>query len=167
MTDKSPQQVEIPAHVKLNLDINDILKILPHRPPFVMVDRVTGVKDRKLHGYKLVTVNEPWFMGHFPEQPVMPGVLQVEALGQLGAIFAVQAMGVPLNDSAVYLLGIDDVRFRRMVIPGDKLDMEAWLIKRRGPLWRMGARASVDGQTSAECEVLAWIGKKDQLPKMS
>jgi 3-hydroxyacyl-[acyl-carrier-protein] dehydratase len=162
----TPQNVQIPENVKLELDINEIMKVLPHRPPFVMVDRVTGVKDMKLHGYKMVTVNEPWFLGHFPGMPVMPGVLQIEALGQLGAIFAVQAIGVKMGESAVFMLGLDNVRFRRMVVPGDRLDMEAWLIKKRGPIWRMGAKGSVNGEPACECEVMAWIGSKDQAPKM-
>ena len=162
----TPQKVDIPPGVKLTLDIHEILKVLPHRSPFVMIDRVTGVKDYKAHGYKMVSMNEPYFMGHFPEQPVLPGVLQVEALAQLGAIFAVQAMGLKLGEAVAYLLGVDDVRFRRMVIPGDRLDLEAWLVKRRGPIWRMGAKASVDGEASCECEVLAWVGNRNQTPKM-
>src|SRR5688572_22111727 len=115
----------VPPGVSVALDIHGILKCLPHRAPFLMVDRVIGVKDQKLHGYKHVSINEPYFAGHFPEAPVMPGVLQIEALGQMGAIFAVQASGIKLSEAAVYLLGVDNVRFRRMVIPGDRLDMSA------------------------------------------
>ncbi|MBI5494765.1 MAG: 3-hydroxyacyl-ACP dehydratase FabZ [Deltaproteobacteria bacterium] len=158
----------IPPGIKVELDIHGILKCLPHRAPFVMVDKVTGVRDMKLYGYKNITANEPYFMGHFPEFPVFPGVLQIEAVGQLGCIFALQAAGVKLGDnsSQVFMLGVDAVRFRRMVIPGDKLDLCAWLIKRRGPVWKMGGLASVNGETACECEVLAWVGKKDQTPKM-
>jgi 3-hydroxyacyl-[acyl-carrier-protein] dehydratase len=163
---KGPQTPVIPPGVKTELDIAGILKCLPHRNPFVMVDRVIGIKGERLHGYKNITMNEPYFQGHFPEMPVFPGVLQIEAIGQLGGIFAAQAAGVPFGEAQIILVGVDNVRFRRMVIPGDKLDLEAYFIRRKGPFWRMGGVASVNGETACECELLAWVGTKDQKPKM-
>jgi 3-hydroxyacyl-[acyl-carrier-protein] dehydratase len=162
----TPPAAQPAPDIQVNLDINGILKCLPHRGPFVMVDRVTGVRDQKLHGYKLISVNEPYFQGHFPEMPIFPGVLQIEAVGQLGSIYASQAAGAKPGEAQVYLLGVDNVRFRRMVIPGDRLDLTCWLIKRRGSFWRMGGECRVDGQVSCECELLAWIGKKGESPKM-
>jgi 3-hydroxyacyl-[acyl-carrier-protein] dehydratase len=155
-----------PPHVKLEMDIHDILRCLPHRGPFLMVDRVTGVVDSKLHGYKMITYNEPQFVGHFPERPVFPGVLQIEALAQLGGLYAIQASGLNLESSIVYMLGVDSVRFRRMVVPGDKLDMKAWLLKRKGPVWKMGGQTSVDGQVACELELMAYVGPKGSTPTL-
>jgi 3-hydroxyacyl-[acyl-carrier-protein] dehydratase len=149
-----------------SLDAVQIMKYLPHRPPFLMVDRVTGIVDKQyLHGFKLISHSEPPLLGHFPGMPVFPGVLQIEALAQMGGLFAVRASGRPLDDTLIYLLSLDDVKFRRPVVPGDRLDLRAWLIKRKGPMWRMGGQATVEGQVACECTLLAFVGSKEEVMK--
>lgn len=147
-----------------NLDAQGIMQFLPHRAPFLLVDRITGIeqKDDKeyLCGYKHISNSEPVFQGHFPGMPIFPGVMQIEALAQLGGLFAVRASGRPLDDTLIYLLALDNVKFRKPVVPGDKLDLKAWLIQRRGPMWRMGGKATVDGQACCELELLAFVGSK-------
>jgi len=150
--------------VKLELDIQDILKCLPHRYPFLMVDRVTGLKDGKLHGYKNITFNEPCFTGHFPGMPMFPGVLQIEAVAQLGGLFAIQASKLDVETAAVFLLTVDGVRFRKPITPGDRMDLSAWLIKRKGPMWKMGGDTRVNGELCCELELMAYVGPKDKLP---
>ncbi|MEW5855366.1 MAG: 3-hydroxyacyl-ACP dehydratase FabZ [Myxococcota bacterium] len=165
MAELTPEEVQ---KLDFNMDIHAIMKVLPHRAPFLMIDRVTGTQNNEtIHGYKLVTHTEPHFAGHFPGYPVFPGVLQIEALAQLGGLFAVRVMGIPFEDTAIYLLGVDNVRFRKMVIPGDKLDLKAWLIKRRGNIWRMGGEASVNGEVSCELELMAFVGTREQAAKRS
>jgi 3-hydroxyacyl-[acyl-carrier-protein] dehydratase len=163
MVELSNEDVE---KLDFNMDIHAIMKVLPHRAPFLMIDRVTGTQNKEtIHGYKLITNNEPHFQGHFPGFPVFPGVLQIEALAQLGGLFAVKVMGIPNEDIAIYLLGVDDVRFRKMVSPGDKLDLKAWLIKRRGNIWRMGGEASVDGEVTCELSLMAYVGTREGAAK--
>ncbi len=137
------------------LDVNEIQKILPHRYPFLLVDRVTSFGDGKLQCFKNVTVNEPFFQGHFPGLPVMPGVLIVEALAQSAALLAYAIEPFDMNKFVVYLAGIDNARFKRPVVPGDRLEIEARVEKRKGPLWKMACLATVDGQKAAEAELLA------------
>lgn len=149
------------------LDIQDIMRFLPHRAPFLLVDRVTGVevtdKGEFLCGYKLITNNEPVFAGHFPGQPIFPGVMQIEALGQLGGLFASRVSGRPLDDTAIILMSLNSVKFRRPVVPGDRMDLKVWLLQRRGPVWKMGGAASVDGNPSCEIELLAFVGSRKEV----
>ncbi len=140
------------------LNIGEILDILPHRYPFILVDRVTGLEGGKfIRGLKNVTMNENFFQGHFPAQPVMPGVLIVEALAQLGAIMAYQAIGDSARDKLVYFAGIDKVKFRRKVEPGDQLILEVRTIKRKLGMWSLAAKAEVDGQLAVEANLMATI----------
>jgi 3-hydroxyacyl-[acyl-carrier-protein] dehydratase len=134
------------------LDINQIKEILPHRYPFLLVDRVTSLTPGKsAQGYKNVTANEEFFNGHFPVKPIMPGVLIVEALAQLGCI---TILALPANKGALVLFtGIDSCKFRQMVVPGDKLEMEVELLKIRGPVGKARAVARVDGKLVTEGEV--------------
>lgn len=139
----------------------DIQKLLPHRYPFLLVDRVVElVPNQKLVGYKNVTINEPFFNGHFPGHPVMPGVLILEALAQAAAILAYKSEGVDPSQKVTYLMGIDNARFRKPVVPGDRLQLEVEVVKHKGAVWKQKALASVDGQRVAEAEFLATVVDK-------
>lgn len=144
------------------IDIHRILGILPHRYPLVMVDRVTEIEPAKsIRGHKCVATNEPWFQGHFPGRPIMPGVLILESLAQIGGILAYasdtssQAFEPRATDKLMLFLGIDKARFRRMVVPGDRLDLFVEVKQRRQSVWKFRAQASVDGEIAAEAELLA------------
>lgn len=134
-------------------DISRIIGILPHRYPFLLVDRVTEhIRNKHIRGYKNVTINEPFFQGHFPGDPIMPGVLQLEALAQLGAILMLQTEKA--QGKLMVFAGMDNVRFRRMVIPGDRLDMECELIKFRFPIGKSVCKAYVNGELAVEAELM-------------
>lgn len=130
------------------LDIHDILKQLPHRYPFVMVDRVVDFEVGKtIHAYKNVTINEPYFVGHFPHRPVMPGVLMLEALAQTAAILAFRTLELmPDENTMYYFAGIDDARFKRPVEPGDQLHFHVELMRIKAGIFKFKARAEVDGE---------------------
>lgn len=144
------------------MTIQNILRILPHRYPFLLVDRVTEcVPHSHIRAYKNVTFNEPFFQGHFPGAPIMPGVLIMEALAQTGALLATADMG-NLDDKLFFFTGLDKVKFRRQVTPGDRLDMECDNLHFRLKLCKMEARAFVDGALVAEAHITAAI---DDRPK--
>ena len=137
-------------------DIREILKYLPHRYPFLLVDRVLGFeKDRTLSAIKNVTFNEPIFTGHFPQSPVFPGVLILEAMAQACALLAFKGMdGYPSEKTLYLLAGIDKARFKRQVTPGDRILFEVEVIRERRGIWKFDARASVDQKTVCTAEVL-------------
>lgn len=140
------------------LDIEKILEILPHRWPFVMVDRVTEViPNERIRGHKSVSMNEPWFMGHFPKHPIMPGVLILESLAQIGGILAYASEPFDASTSLLYFLGIDKAKFRRPVVPGDRLDLEVSIIHHRTNVWKLRGEASVEGTLCAQGELLASV----------
>jgi 3-hydroxyacyl-[acyl-carrier-protein] dehydratase len=148
------------------IDINTILKILPHRYPFILVDQVLELDPGKhIVGIKNVTINEPFFQGHFPGFPIMPGVLIVEAMAQTWGIcvFALKPEEAPNKN--LFFSGIDNARFRKPVVPGDQLRLELNLIKHRGILWKFKGIATVAGELVAEAELLASVIDKDPLPK--
>jgi len=132
----------------------DLLALLPHRYPFLLVDRVVEIAGGRAVTLKNVSYNEPFFNGHFPGMPVMPGVLILEALAQSAALLALSSLG---GDSIPFfmLTGLDKVRFRRRVVPGDQLRMEVRLLRQHRPLWKMHAEARVDGELVAETELSA------------
>lgn len=140
------------------LDVERILQILPHRWPFVMVDRVHEVvPNERIRGHKCVSNNEPWFLGHFPGHPIMPGVLVIEALTQIGGILAYVSEPFDVSKHHVYVLGIDKAKLRRPVVPGDRLDLEVTLLQRRANAWKLRGEAKVDGALCAEAELLATV----------
>jgi len=139
------------------LDINGIMGYLPHRYPFLLVDRVLEcVPGRTLTAIKNVTMNEPFFAGHFPGHPVMPGVLVIEALAQASAILAYRTPGPHNTEGAIFLFaGIDSARFRRQVAPGDQLLLEVSVVRIVRGVGKFAARATVDGEMAAEAELMA------------
>jgi 3-hydroxyacyl-[acyl-carrier-protein] dehydratase len=143
--------------VDIALDIKEIQRLLPHRYPFLLVDRVVEIQvEKSLKAYKNVSMNEQFFQGHFPGHPVMPGVLMVEALAQAAALLAFKSTGVE-GAGLVYLTGLDGVRFRRPVVPGDRLDLEVSVLKRKSRIWKMRGEASVNGQLACEAELMATV----------
>jgi 3-hydroxyacyl-[acyl-carrier-protein] dehydratase len=145
------------------LDVEAIQRLLPHRPPFLLVDRVVAlVPGERLVAWKSVTMNEPFFQGHFPGAPVMPGVLILEALAQAAALLALKSMtDEEVREKLTYLMGIDGARFRRRVVPGDRLELEVSIDKRKGPVWKMKGVARVDGQVAAEGEFMAMLADRE------
>ncbi len=140
------------------LKINEIMKLLPHRYPFLLIDRVTEiVPNEKVSAYKNVTFNEQFFQGHFPAAPVMPGVLIIEAMAQTGIVLVVHSLGIDTEkEKKVYLFtGIEKAKFRRPVVPGDKLVIECSNLQKKMQLWKMDAKAYVDGQLVAEATLTA------------
>lgn len=139
------------------MDIHEILKYLPHRPPFLLVDRVIEIKEgESLVAIKNVTMNEPFFVGHFPNRPVMPGVLIVEALAQAAGILAYKTTNTLASDGVLYLFaGIDNARFRRVVEPGDQLRLEVKVIRAKREIWKLEGTASVDGEIACTAELLS------------
>lgn len=141
------------------LDINEIRKILPHRYPFLLVDRIVELGEERIVGIKNVTVNEPFFTGHFPNFPVMPGVLIVEAMAQTAGVLVLAR--IPDRESKlVFLVAIENARFRKPVVPGDTLRIEMSIIKRRSSVAKMAGRATVDGVVVAEAEVMCKLEEK-------
>ena len=145
----------------ITMDLQRILSILPHRYPFLLVDRVVEcVPNSHIKAYKNVTVNEPFFQGHFPGAPIMPGVLILEALAQAGGLLAVSGLEDNLDDKLFLFTGLDGVKFRKQVVPGDRLDLECSNIRMKLKLCKMDARAYVDGKLAAEAQITAAIGDR-------
>ena len=139
------------------MDNVEIQSILPHRYPFLLVDRIRELDpDRRIVGIKNVTINEPFFQGHFPSSPVMPGVLILEALAQVGGVLAFKSLG-SVGRPVVYLTGIDGAKFRKPVVPGDILRLEVDVLKKRAPFWKMQGRAFVESELVCEAEVTAMV----------
>jgi len=147
------------------LDAEAIQKILPHRPPFLLVDRVVLLEPgKRLVAWKGVTMNEPFFVGHFPGKPVMPGVLILEALAQACGLLAMKSVSPDedTKDKVMFLMSIDGAKFRRPVVPGDLLELHVEIVKRKGAIWRQKGAAIVDGQTVAEAEFMAMLADREQ-----
>ena len=141
------------------LEINEIRAILPHRYPFLLVDRIVEMEAERIVGIKNVTVNEPFFMGHFPDFPVMPGVLVVEAMAQVAGVLVLKS--IPDRDKKLVLLAaVENARFRKPVVPGDTLRIEMKVVKRKATVAKMAGRATVDGLLVAEAEVLCKLADK-------
>lgn len=147
------------------LNINAVMNFLPHRYPFLMVDRVVSMTyPHKMSAYKNVSINEPFFQGHFPGLPLMPGVLIVEALAQAGALLILHGLPTDTVKNSVFLFtGIESVRFRKPVVPGDRLDLECELLKQKMRLWKMRGTASVDGVQAAEAVLTAAVMPRKEM----
>lgn len=139
------------------MDINEIREYLPHRYPFLLVDRVVemDLDAKQISAYKNVTINEPFFNGHFPLHPIMPGVLIIEAMAQAAGILGFNMMGVKPADGVLYFfVGSDKLRFRRPVVPGDQLKLEASFLSAKRSIWKFACKASVDGQLVCSAEII-------------
>lgn len=148
--------------MSIEMDIHEILELLPHRFPFLLIDRVLSIDpDKSIVALKNVTINEPFFPGHYPHHPVMPGVLMIEAMAQASALLSFRSMGGgKLDDKSVYYFaGIDGARFKRPVGPGDQMIIKSSLIRSMRGLYKFGATIEVDGQLAAEAEVMCTIKK--------
>lgn len=156
-----PENDEVRGELPKPLAIKDIMGFLPHRYPFLLVDRVTEhTVGESIKGYKNVTMNEPFFQGHFPGEPIMPGVLQLEAMAQLGGVLLKHMPGT--EDKLMVFAGIDKARFRKIVVPGDRLDMECVIIKFRPPFGKSSCKAYVNGELVVEAEMMfSLIDRKD------
>ena len=138
------------------MDIKEIVRLLPHRYPFLLVDRILeGEKGKSMVGLKNVSMNEPHFQGHFPSEPIMPGVLILEGMAQVGGLLAYYSLPEMIGEKLIYFAGIDKVRFRRPVVPGDQLIFEMTVIKHKGKIWKMAGKAKVDSEVVAEAEFKA------------
>lgn len=142
------------------MEVEAIKEILPHRYPFLLLDRVVElVPGERIVALKNVTAGEPFFQGHFPGYPIMPGVLIVEAMAQAGAVMMLKGMADPQNKVPLFA-GIDGARFRRQVVPGDQLRLELTVLKQRGGLCKLAGKAYVEGELAAEAEITAVVGQR-------
>src|SRR5919197_1308643 len=142
------------------LDINEIRRILPHRYPMLLVDRIVELEAERIVGIKSVTLNEPFFMGHFPDFPVMPGVLIVEAMAQVAGVLVLKEIA-DRNNKLVFLAAIENAKFRKPVLPGDQLRIEMKVAKRKASVAKMAGQATVDGVVVAEAEVMCKLADKE------
>lgn len=150
--------VQIAQQEGLTIDIERIMQMIPHRYPFLMIDRVVEVvPDITAVGIKNVSINEPYFQGHFPQRPVMPGVLIIEAMAQTSAVLVVHTLGTAAEGKLVYFMSIDSARFRRPVMPGDQLRIHVTKERSRANVWKFSGKAKVNGTLVAEATYAAMI----------
>lgn len=148
------------SNTKLVMDINEIASIIPHRYPMLLVDRIIDFhQNEKISGIKNITMNEPQFTGHFPDRPVMPGVLIVEAMAQLSAVLVAKSMK-STQDKEVFFMSIEETKFRKIVEPGDSMIMHSNIIQNRGNVWKFKAFSEVDGKVVAEATFTAMVKEK-------
>jgi len=149
------------------MNIRDIERVLPHRYPFLLVDRVQHIDDERIVAVKMVTRNEPHFEGHFPGLPVMPGVLIIEALAQAGALYAARLTKFDPERQVIYIMAIDKAKFRKPVTPGDQLMLEVTPLRKGGMIWKLRGEAKVGDAVVAEAEFMASIQPKPAAPSPS
>lgn len=141
------------------MNIIEIMKKLPHRYPFLLVDRIIDIQPNvSISGIKNVTINEPFFQGHFPGQPIMPGVLMVEAMAQVAGVLAFSS---GIEAKSVFFMSIEKAKFRRPVVPGDQLKIEIKVLHQRGNVWKFSGEAKVDDKTASEAEFTAMVSDKE------
>ena len=144
--------------MEMPLDIQAIMQHIPHRYPFLLVDRILELEpNKRVVGLKNVSMNEPFFQGHFPGTPIMPGVLILEAMAQTSGVLAIASMEKSGDNALMYFMGLDQVKFRKMVVPGDQLIMELDVLKQRKKIMKLAGTAKVDGQVVAEAQLMATI----------
>jgi beta-hydroxyacyl-ACP dehydratase FabZ len=149
------------AKMEKTIDTHEILDLMPHRYPFLLIDRILElVPGEKVVGLKNVTINEPFFQGHFPGNPIMPGVLIVEAMGQAGGVLVSASMPEGKRIDNIYFIGMDKVRFRKPVVPGDQLIFDLTMINKRSKAAKMAGIAKVDDKIAAEAELMATFGEQ-------
>ena len=142
----------------VDIDVNRIRELIPHRYPFLMIDKIRSIEfDKRAVGIKSVSVNEPHFEGHFPNRPVMPGVLIIEAMAQTAGCLVVATLGDEAEGKLVYFMTIDSARFRKPVVPGDQLEIDVQKQRNRGPVWKFSGKAYVEGALVAEAIFSAMI----------
>ena len=142
----------------ITVDVKGIMRMIPHRPPFLMIERVEQMRtDIEATGVKMVSIGEPYFIGHFAGDPVMPGVLIVEAMAQTAAVLVVHTLGAAFEGKLVYFMSVDDCRFRKPVVPGDELRLHVTKDRSRGMIWKFNGVALVGGQKVAEATFAAMI----------
>jgi 3-hydroxyacyl-[acyl-carrier-protein] dehydratase len=152
------EEAEAAATAVESFDIAQIMRAIPHRYPFLLVDRIVDVvKGVSAVGVKNVSINESFFQGHFPARPVMPGVLIVESMAQTAAVLVVETLGPDVRGRLVYFLSIDGAKFRRPVVPGDQMRVHVEKERQRGNIWKFRAEAKVDGKVAAEAVISAMI----------
>jgi len=145
----------------MELRIAEIMRILPHRYPFLLVDRVVEVDpDKRIVALKNVSINEPFFNGHFPGTPVMPGVLTIESMAQAGAILGLLEKKADLSKTLVYFMGIDQAKFRRPIVPGDQMRIVVEVLRRKAVVWKMKGEVYVGAELAAEATLLSSIGQQ-------
>lgn len=145
------------------LGINEIQELLPHRYPFLMVDRILELEEgRRIVGIKNVTINEPFFTGHFPGHPIMPGVLILEAMAQVGGVLLMRTLEAKAEKKLIYFTGVDKAKFRRPIHPGDQVRFELELLYRRDRHWRMKGQAFVEGRLVAEAELSSMVLDREE-----
>ncbi|MCZ6453804.1 MAG: 3-hydroxyacyl-ACP dehydratase FabZ [Alphaproteobacteria bacterium] len=143
---------------RTSIDVLEVMELIPHRPPFLMIDRVEDmVQNESAVGVKNVTIDEPFFAGHFPSRPVFPGVLIIEAMAQTAGVLVIESLGEGERGKLVYFMSIDSARFRKPVMPGDQLRLEVRVQRHRGPVWKFAGEAKVDGKIVAEAVYSAMI----------
>jgi 3-hydroxyacyl-[acyl-carrier-protein] dehydratase len=144
--------------VQTNIDIEEILRCIPHRPPFLLVDRAEDYRPhRSIVGIKSVSINEPYFVGHFPGRPVMPGVLIIEALAQTGGVLMSKSLQVDVENKGIMFISVDNCRFRHPVRPGDVLRMPVEVLRARGDVFKFRGQGMVGDKVAAECEFAAML----------
>ena len=144
------------------LEIHDIMDLIPHRFPILMIDRIVEIVPMKSAvGMKCVSIGEPHFQGHFPQQAVMPGVMIIESMAQTAAVMVVHSLGPTARNKIVYFMSIEGAKFRRPVVPGDMLEVHVETLQSRGPVWKLAGRAMVEGKVAAEATISAMIRDPD------